>query len=84
MMQELLFWLYENQEASIKYQKRDIKFTFEIDDQLIDNSDLTLYESQGKIYRYTINIQTRVPLLRSENYFTVLHPNVEVIPTNNI
>lgn len=84
LMQELLFWLFENQEVEITYQGKKLKYSFDIDDQIVDNSDLSLYHSEGKIYRYTLGIQVHATLLRSENYFTVLHPNVEVEPTDNL
>ena len=80
LIQELLFWLFENQEITINYQKQNLKFSFDIDNQILDNSDLAQYHSSGKLYRYTLNIQAHCILLRSENYFTVLHPNVDVIP----
>lgn len=82
LMQELLFWLYENQEVTTKYQGKDLKFSFDIDTQVIDNSDLTQYESEGKLYRYSLNILAHCILFRSENYFTVLHPNIKVEPKN--
>lgn len=82
LMQEALFWLYENQEISTNYQKKNLSFTFIIGDEIIDNSDLAQYQSDGKLYRYSLNIQLQATLFRSENYFTVLHPNIEVIPDN--
>lgn len=84
LMQELLFWLMENQEVEITYQGKNLTYSFDVDDQIIDNSDLSLYHSEGKIYRYTLGIQVHATLLRSENYFTVLHPSVDVIPTYKI
>lgn len=83
LMQELLFWLYENLEIEAEYQGKTFKFTFDIDNQIIDNSDLAQYQSEGKLYRYSLNILAHITLLRSENYFTVLHPNIDVIPENN-
>lgn len=84
LMQETLFWIYENQQVEVEYQGKKFLFTFEIGDEIVDNSDLVQYNSSGKLYRYSLNIQLQATLLRSENYFTALHPNIEVIPENNI
>lgn len=78
LAQELIFWLYENQQISTKLQGEDLNFTFEIDNQLIDNSDLALYQSQGKLYRFTLNINLQGVLLRTKNFFTLLKPKVVV------
>lgn len=77
-MQELLFWLYENQQVEIDYQGQKLVFSFDLAGEVIDNSDLVAYQSNGKIYRYTYGIQVHATLMRSENYFTVLKPNVIV------
>ena len=77
-MQELLFWLYENQQVEIEYQGQKLVFSFDLAGEVIDNSDLVAYQSNGKIYRYTYGIQVHATLMRSENYFTVLKPNVIV------
>jgi len=77
-MQELLFWLYENQQVEIEYQGQKLVFSFDLAGEVIDNSDLVAYQSNGKIYRYTYGIQLHATLMRSENYFTVLKPNVIV------
>lgn len=82
-MQELVFWLYENQQISIDYQGHKFSFSFDLADNIIDNSDLTSYQSNGKMYRYTFGIQVHATLLRSENYFTFLKPNIKVEEKNN-
>lgn len=78
LVQELLFWLYQNQQIKSEYNETELYFSFEIGNEIIDNSDLTQYQSSGKLYRYTCSIQAQVTLIRSENYFTVKHPNVTV------
>lgn len=78
VMQELVFWLYENQQIEIQYQGVNLSFTFDLANSIVDNSDLTAYTTNGKLYRYTFGIQVHATLLRSENYFTVINPNVTV------
>ena len=78
VMQELVFWLYQNQEVKTTYQGIDLTFSFDLADSIVDNSDLTSYTESGKLYRYTYGIRVHSTLMRSENYFTVLHPNVKV------
>ena len=77
-MQELIFWLYENQQISTKLQDEELNFTFEIDNQIVDNSDLASYQSQGKLYRFTLNINLQGVLLRTRNFFTLLKPEIVV------
>lgn len=78
VMQELLFLLYDNQQLSITYQTQTLQFTFHIGDTIQDNTDLTQYEQRNKLYRYTLNIGLQAALLRSENYFNVITPIVNV------
>lgn len=78
LVQELLFWLYQNQQIESQYSGVNLHFNFDIGNEIVDNSDLTQYQSSGKLYRYTCSIQAQVTLIRSENYFTVKHPNVAV------
>lgn len=82
LTQELIFWLYHNQQVTSTYQGEDFNFTFEINQEIIDNSDLTAYQTNGKLYRYTVSIQLQATLMRSENYFTVKHPRVAVEELN--
>jgi hypothetical protein len=77
-MQELIFWLHQNQQVETKYQNVPLTFTFELGNNIIDNTDLVAYQNNGKLYRYTYNIAIHAAILRSENYFTVLHPNITV------
>lgn len=83
--QELLFWLYDNQEVSIKYQNVNYSFSFDIGDSLIDNSDLVQYKSKGALYRYTMSIMTEAALLQSKNFFNYITPviDVDVIKNKN-
>lgn len=78
VMQELIFWLYRNQQVNVKLMDEDLCFTFSIDNQIIDNSDLTLYQTQGKLYRYTLSIDLQGVLLQTQNFFTLLHPIIKV------
>ncbi len=78
VMQELLFWLYQNQQVDLEYNGEHLAFSFEIDDNIIDNSDLTSYVNNGKIYRYTCGIELQGAIIRSENYFTVIKPKIEI------
>lgn len=76
--QELLFWLYDNQQVSIKYQNVDYSFSFDIGDNLIDNSDLVQYKSKGALYRYTLNVITSAILMQSKNFFNYINPVIDV------
>ncbi len=76
--QELIFWLYHNQQISTEYQGVLLDFSFDVGDEIVDNSDLLSYNNRGKLYRYTYNIQVHATLLRSENYFNVIKPNIKV------
>jgi hypothetical protein len=78
VVQELLFWLYHNQQIDIEYQGVKLSFSFDVGDEVVNNSDLVSYENTGKIYRYTHSIQVHATLLRSENYFTVIKPNIKI------
>ncbi len=82
VMQELVFWLYHNQQVEVQYQNVSLVFSFDLADTIVDNSDLVSYTSNGKMYRYTYGIQVHATLLRSENYFTVIHPNIKVEKIN--
>lgn len=78
VMQELVFWLFQNQQVSVEHLGVNLEFSFDLANEIIDNSDLVSYQTNGKLYRYTYGIQVHATLLRSENYFTVIKPNVEV------
>ena len=82
-MQELVFWLYENQQVEIEYMGEHYLFSFDLAENIIDNSDLTSYQTNGKLYRYTFGVQIHATLFRSENYFTFLKPNIKVEEKNN-
>ena len=81
--QELVFWLYENQQVYANMMDEDLRFTFSIDNQIIDNSDLASYQSQGKLYRYTLSIELQGVLLRTKNFFTLLHPIINIEEMKN-
>ncbi len=76
--QELVFWLYRNQQISVKLMDEDLDFTFSIDNQIVDNSDLSLYQTQGKLYRYTLSIDLQGVLLETKNFFTFLKPVINI------
>ena len=78
VMQELVFWLFQNQQVNVEHLGVNLEFSFDLANEIIDNSDLVSYQTNGKLYRYTYGIQVHATLLRSENYFTVIKPNVEV------
>ena len=78
VIQELLFWLYSNQEVVFKYNGKDLKFTFEISPNIIDNTDLSTYHSNGKLYRMSVSILSHVALFRSVDYFNALETNIEI------
>lgn len=78
VMKELLFWLYQNQQIDVNYNGELLSFSFTIDNNVIDNSDLTSYVNNGKMYRYTCGIEIQCTITRSENYFTVIKPNIKV------
>lgn len=76
--QELLFWLFENQQIEIKYQGHTLNMTFEISPNIVDNTDLASYHSNGKLYRYSIAISSHIALFRSVDYFNVINPEITV------
>lgn len=76
--QELLFWLYDNQQLTIKYHGQVLNFTFDISPNIVDNTDLVQYHSNGKLYRMSIVVSSNVALFRSVDYFNVLDPNIEI------
>ena len=76
--QELLFWLYDNQQISIKYMGKPINFTFEISPNIVDNTDLVSYHSNGKLYRMSIALSSHVALFRSIDMFNALIPEIEI------
>ena len=76
--QELLFWLYENRELSIKYYGQELFFTFIVGDNIVDNSDLVSYETNNKIYRMTLNILVTGSIYRTENYFNVHKTKIDI------
>lgn len=83
VMQELIFWLHHNQQVEIEYQGTKLAFSFDLASEIVDNSDLVSYTTNGKLYRYTYGIQVHATLLRSENYFTVIKPNITVEELKN-
>lgn len=78
VIRELMFWFYENQELSVTFYGQPLTFTFTVGNNIQDNTDLVNYESNGKLYRYTTNILLSTAIFRTENYFTVLKPNVDI------
>ena len=75
--QELIFWLFENQQISVEYNGDQLDFSFVVPDTLIDNTDLVSYKTNGKLYRDTLRVQATVVIMRSENYFNVLKPTID-------
>ena len=78
VIRELMFWFYENQELSVTFYGQPLMFTFTVGNNIQDNTDLVNYESNGKIYRYTTNILLSTAIFRTENYFTVKKPKVDI------
>lgn len=78
VLQELLFWLYSNQEIEFTYNNKKLKFTFEISPNIIDNTDLSTYHSNGKLYRMSISILSHVALFRSVDYFNALKTDINI------
>lgn len=76
--QELIFWLFENQQVSVKYDDEELNFSFDIPTTLVDNTDLVSYKTNGKLYRNTLNVMVHAVIMRSENYFNVLKPTIDV------
>lgn len=77
-IQELVFWLYDNQQVSFKYMGQELNFTFDINPTIVDNTDLVSYHSNGKLYRMSIMISVHTTLFRSVDYFNALHPEIEI------
>lgn len=78
VIRELMFWFYENQELSVVFYGQPLTFTFTVGNNIQDNTDLVNYESNGKIYRYTTNILLSTAIFRTENYFTVQKPKIDI------
>lgn len=78
VIRELMFWFYENQELSVTFYGQPLTFTFTIGNNIQDNTDLVNYENNGKIYRYTTNILLSTAIFRTENYFTVHKPKIDI------
>lgn len=78
VIRELMFWFYENQELSVTFYGQPLTFTFTVGNNIQDNTDLVNYESNGKIYRYTTNILLSTAIFRTENYFTVQKPKIDI------
>ena len=78
VIRELMFWFYENQEMSVTFYGQPLTFTFTVGNNIQDNTDLVNYESNGKIYRFTTNILLSTAIFRTENYFTVQKPKVDI------
>lgn len=76
--QELIFWLYENREISIKYYGKELYFTFIVGDNIVDNTDLVSYETNNKLYRMTMNIMVTGSIFRTENYFNALETKIDI------
>ena len=84
VMQELLFWLFDNQQVDIVYQGQPLSFTFDISPNIVDNTDLVSYHSNGKLYRMSMSISTHIALFRSVDYFNALIPeNIVTVGTEN-
>ena len=78
VIRELMFWFYENQEVSVNFYGEPLIFTFTVGNNIQDNTDLVNYESNNKIYRFTTNIALSTAIFRTENYFTVKKPQVDI------
>ena len=78
VVRELVFWFYENQEVSVNFYGKPLIFTFTVGNNIQDNTDLVNYESNNKLYRFTTNIGLSTAIFRTENYFTVKKPNIEI------
>ena len=76
--QELLFWLFSNQQVDFKYMGTNLSFTFDISPTIVDNTDLVSYHSNGKLYRLSLMISVHTTLFRSVDYFNALHPEIEI------
>ena len=84
VIRELMFWFYENQEVSVNFYGEPLIFTFTVGTAIQDNTDLVNYESNNKIYRFTSNIVLSTAIFRTENYFTVKKPNLDITLMDNI
>ncbi len=78
VIRELMFWFYENQELSVNFYGEPLIFTFTVGNTIQDNTDLVNYESNNKIYRFTTNVLLSTAIFRTENYFTVKKPSIDI------
>lgn len=79
LLKELLFFFLSQQEVSVKYRDREYLMTFRLDDTFTDNTNLALYSQEGRLYRYSFNIVVSGQLFRSENYFNVCKPIINIV-----
>jgi hypothetical protein len=82
-VQELLFWLYDNQQINITYQGVPLNMSFDINPNIVDNTDLVAYHSNGKLYRYSIAISSSIVLFRSVDMFNAINPEVKITVGTN-
>ena len=75
---ELLFWLYFNRTVQTKYLNNTFSFTFEVDPNVVDNTDLVQYPQGGKMYRYSLSAKVDCVLLRSTLAYNILNPQIEI------
>lgn len=78
VVQELLFWLWNQQEVKIKYYGQEFILSLVPPESFTDNSDLPQVETSGKIYRFTLNLLVHAAIYRSKNYFNVLEKVIEL------
>lgn len=83
VVQELLFWLYNQQEVKIKYYNEEFILSLVPPESFTDNSDLLQVETEGKLYRYTLVLTVHAAIYRSKNYFNVLEQVIELDKSEN-
>jgi hypothetical protein len=72
VVQELLFWLWNQQEVKMEYYGKEYILSLVPPESFTDNSDLTQVETEGKMYRFTLTVLVHAAIYRSKNYFNVL------------
>jgi len=78
VVQELLFWLYNQQEVKIKYYGNEFILSLVPPESFTDNSDLPQVESEGKLYRFTLDVKAHAAVYRSRNWFNVLEESIDL------
>lgn len=78
LLQEILFPLYQHHEFQINYFNESYFQSYEIENDIINNSQIGMNQNNGTLYRYTITLITTAPIFDSKNYYNVTDTHTTV------